>query len=86
MLADVGLTAGAEREAAQQVVGSGVDALMGLISVQPPREEIDKDEKRTLLGVAAAGNLSRMAQLHCDWVGGVDTCLDILVEALGRGL
>ena len=86
MLEDVGFPAGGPREATQQVVGGGVDALMGLISVQPPREAVDRDAKRTLLGVAAAGNLSRIMQLHYDWVGGVDACLDTLVEALGRGL
>ena len=63
-----------------------MNALMGLISVQPPREAVDRDEKRTLLGVAAAGNLSRVMQLHCEWLGGVDACLDALVEALSRGL
>ena len=85
MLRDIG-TSGSNRGAAQKVMVGGVDALMGLISVQPPREAVDKDERRTLLGLAAAGKVSRMTQLHCDLVGGVDVCLDTLVEALGRGL
>ena len=59
---------------------------MGIISVQPPREAVDRDDRRALLERAAARKLSRMMQLHYSWVGGVDVCLDTMVEAVERGL
>ena len=45
MLQDVGFTAGGKKEATRQVVGGGVEALMGLISVQPPEVAVSKDDQ-----------------------------------------
>ena len=59
---------------------------MGIISVQPPREAVDRDDRKALLEKAASGNVSRMTQRYCDMVGGVDVCLDTMVEALECGL
>jgi hypothetical protein len=86
LLADVGLAAGAKREALQKEVEDGVEAIMGLMCVQPPAKMMTSEQRKQLLREAAQGKLPSWIQAQCDAVGGVDKCLDALVEAMERGL
>jgi hypothetical protein len=86
IVGDVCSQDGANREATRQQVQEGVDAMVGLITVQPPAERIVREQRIAALWKMVDGQLSKMGEIECRLVGGVDLCLADMEGAIADGL